>query len=298
MKQLVYLFMLSFAVSAIAADSGKVDSQELISLNSAKYAMQSQAAQDQQEEIRQNTDKKSVLKAALFSAVLPGAGEAYAGSYWKAAVFIGLEVAFWTTNYIYNSKGDDEDVKMRAYGDEHWSEQRYWSKIYDKTKESWAGPDIEVYEPDEYGYIIIKDVFYEDPAVRAALREIESEAGYSHSLPTTKTQQYYEMIYKYPRQFGVGWDDVESFTYYDIHENTFTTTPHIAAYRDMRNASNDYYVFANTMVMMAMVNHLASAFDAAYTVNKQNKKIEYSFRMKPQFNGYDYTNTYGLNIIW
>ena len=73
-------------------------------------------------------EKISGFKAALYSAVIPGAGQYYAESYWRAALYATLEVAAWTTYFIYDTKGADKDKEMRNFGDEHWSEQKYWSK--------------------------------------------------------------------------------------------------------------------------------------------------------------------------
>jgi len=248
--------------------------------------------------------KKSGIKAALFSAIIPGAGEVYAKSYWKAALFAGIEVALWSANIIYNNKGDSEDKKMKAFGDVHWDERVYWSNVYRNAvaQNEWGPNDPTVMvSTDDLGRELIEVDFY-TPEVIAVLRQKESQVGFTHTLPSTKTQQYYEMIYKYLHQFGVGWDDVVT-TYgdpyfYDNAVNLGKLTPNISSYRSMRNTSNGFYDTATTMVSLVMVNHLLSMFDAAYSVKRYNQKVHYSFRMRQQMYGYEPVYTYGVQIVW
>ena len=293
MKNWARLFLISLLIiaTAFAADS----TQTQLSFNQQKYALQVQAQEEKTPELQQTLQKQSAVKAALFPAILPGAGEVYAKSYWKAALFVGIEAALWSVNYVYNGKAKDEDTRMRAFGDVHWSEQKYWSKIYEKAVDQgvWNGSDLQVGADH-----IIADADYSNPAVREQLRNMESAVGSTHSLPATKTQQYYEMIYKYLHQFGVGWDDAPNFNYYDDPANLLHTTEHISTYRSMRDRSNGYYDVAGNMLKLVMVNHLASLFDAAWTVKSNNKKIGYAFRVNQQFTGYGYATTYGLHIIW
>lgn len=293
--QMKNLFLIVFLIqtTAMAAEQSELP----LSFNEQKFALLIQAQETQETEITESIKQKSGLTAAVLSAVLPGAGEVYAGSYWKAALFAGLEVAFWTAQYVYTGKGDDEDKLMRTFGDLHWSEKFYWSNVYRQAEaqDKWVGSAL---SPD--GNDLLSDQEIMDNI--ASLRSMESEIGYSHSLPTTKTQQYYEMIYKYLHQFGVGWDDVAKEHgdryFYDVELNWRYPTTNVKEYRSMRELSNSYYETAKNMAILVMVNHLASLFDAAYTVHQNNRKLQYSFQMKPQYNGYGYTTTYGLNIGW
>ena len=244
--------------------------------------------------------KKSGVKAAFLSAAIPGAGEFYAGSYWKAALFAALEIGFWTANYIYNDKGDKEDEKMRRFGDQHWNEQVYWSYVYQKAVEEdrWNGPSLSGHLDDQGRFVL--DQLPDD--VKRQLYELQDDLGFTHTLPLTKTQQYYEMIYKYLHQFGIGWDDVGTYWgdpyFYENPYNLTKLTPTISRYRDMRNRSNSYYDMATTMVSLVLVNHLLSAFDAAWTVKKYNMRLSQAVRM--QYDQWRSTPvvTYGLKVTW
>ena len=295
MKILIALSIFFLYATVSAGNMQNQKSENPVTYNTSRFVLSQQAQQNDQEDIQQSMQEKSGIKAALMSAVLPGAGEVYAKSYWKAALFAGLEAAFWSGVFIYTAKADDKDAQMRRYGDAHWSVQKYWSNVYRRAEDDgkWTGANL---SPDN-GQLNEEDITDNIDALQAA-----EEAIYSHSLPTTKTQQYYEMIYKYLHQFGVGWDDVVDEYgdpyFYDTQGNYKYPTSNVKTYRGMRNLSNDLYGIADKMVMLVMVNHLASMFDAAYTVKKYNRTINYSFRMKPLFNGSGFTNTYGFNFTW
>jgi hypothetical protein len=265
--------------------------------NTEKYALIYSVDKELDEEPVQVSGIKSGWTAAFLSAVLPGAGEFYAKSYWKTALFATIEVAALTGYFVYENKGDDEDRRMKNYGDTHWSEQRYWSRVYQiaETNGLW---DYEDLIPE--GSDIIPDENY-NAANIARLRDIERNAGlagFTHSLPETKTQQYYEMIYKYLHQFGSGWDDVPFSSYYETQPYPYSLTPNIAEYRKMRNRSNDYYETATTMTSVVLLNHLISAFDAALTVRQYNKKLQYSFNASAQRYAGEIVRTYGITLSW
>jgi len=245
---------------------------------------------NQQAEVRQ---KKSVFLAALYSGVVPGAGELYGGSYWKAALFFGLEVAGWTTYMVYDHKGDVSDKNMRAYADKNWNEQRYRSKLYYEAQQKGIPnlPDYELQQVDN-GYILTDY----GPEVVNSLRFLENQPQYTHKLPATKTQQYYEMIYKYLAQFGNGWQDADFYLTYSGYENIMT--PMMIDYRDMRNDMNHNYNIASSSLNVVLINHVLSALDAALTTRKYNRTLAASFRVQDvQYYG-EKVYVYALQLSW
>lgn len=274
------------------------DTVEVLFYNTEKYSLLASTRPDVETERKEAVEGKSGAKAALFSAIVPGSGELYAKSYWKAALFAAVEVAAISGYFIYENKGDDEDLRMRRFGDMHWSEQRYWSHVYQIAvrEDLW---DYQNLETD--GNNVIMDTDYDAMTV-ARLREIErnntAQTGFTHSLPETKTQQYYEMIYKYLHQFGAGWDDIPSLSYYEGQTYPYTMTPNISKYRDMRNRSNDYYQTATTITSVILLNHLVSAIDAALSVKTYNKKLEYAFQVSARRHAGEIVRTYGINLSW
>jgi hypothetical protein len=238
--------------------------------------------------------KKSALSAALYSAILPGSGELYAQSYWKAALFFGLELAGWTAYAVFEHKGDQEDSQMRAYADKNWSEHRYWSKLYYDALQQGDIPNLPAYdlEEAENGYLLAGY----DSEMANSLRFLEDELGHTHKLPVTKTQQYYEMIYKYLTQFGNAWVDADFyFTYYG---NTDLMTPMMFEYRGIRNEMNNYYDMASTSLNAILINHVLSALDAALTTRKYNRTISASIRLQQRKYYGEKVYVYGLQVSW
>jgi hypothetical protein len=268
---------LAYPVYALVTESGQhVDSLEVEAPSSA-------------------TNKKAVFKAGLYSLILPGAGEYYAGSYWKAALFFGIEVAGWTAFAVYSNKGDNADSEMKAFADIHWSEHKYWTKVYYNAVDNglWSGhPDI-----DQNGDHLIDDQYYTSEYI-AILRGIEGEPemGYTHRLPESKTQQYYEMIYKYLHQFGNAWDDALWDEQYSGYYDKMTTN--MRTYRDMRNEMNDFFGAASTALNVVVINHVLSAIDAAWTARQFNRSV--TVRLKTEIKQYAYkpVQMYGIQINW
>ena len=246
--------------------------------------------------ISNKSQKKSVLRATLYSAVIPGSGQYYAGSIWKAILFSGIEIAGWTAYFVYNSKGINQDNEMRQYGDQHWDEKRYWSWLYFK-----GGLDSYVSELSEYKRLNYETdeneilVVYNKQVVNS-LRFLESALGQTHHLPETKTQQYYEMIYKYLTQFGNAWDDADFYqTYYG---NTNRMTQHMLTYRDMRNEMNDLYDTASAASNVILINHILSALDAAWTTSVYNRTLRIELRVNSKKYFDERVQMYGINVSW
>jgi len=220
-------------------------------------------------------DKKSPLIAGLLSAVLPGAGEFYTESYWKAAIFAAVEVGVISVAVAYNKKGDNQTSTFQQYADGHWSVVRYaeWTIEYAKHKY----PTM-----DE---ALINNVKNSDGTVNwnglNALERAMGSGGYSHALPMHGDQQYYELIGKYP-QYSGGWDDKavwdsdhpEINDYHDL-------SPRFYDYSKMRGKANDYYNISDKAVIGIYINHLLSGLDAVWSAISFNNEVAVSVRVNP-----------------
>ncbi len=243
-------------------------------------------------------------KALLLSAILPGAGEYYAGSKWRAALFFGIEVAAWSAVIYYYNAGQDKDKEFKEYADEHFDADIYrdveWaraigsadSEVYDGTREQWEALD--------WGDRI----------------QFLPDQGFTHKLPTkqernasaSEDQQYYEMIGKYINQFGWGWDDVFDPNFPGNYRGDDAGTPYYdnlhgvaarsAHYMDMRYDSNQLLDYSAIATQVALLNHVASALDASFIVRgmKRSAEAKLGFRAinfdgKPMAVG-------GLNVRW
>lgn len=240
--------------------------------------------------------KKSVGRAALYSAVLPGSGQYYNGSIWKTILFAGIEVAAWTAYFVYDSKGDQSDADMRSFADMNWSEHKYWSWLYDKAQQQNVEnlPSYTLTDRNpETGIVYLIDY---DQEMANSLRFLEEELNHTHKLPKTQTQQYYEMIYKYLTQFGNAWDDADYYTAY--YGNSNNLTPQMFAYRDMRNQTNEYFDNATAAINVIMINHLLSALEAAWSARVYNKDLEVKLSAHNRKYLDKQVQMYGINLSW
>ena len=218
--------------------------------------------------------ERSVAKAALFSAVIPGAGQYYNGDYWKTAIFVAVEIAAIATVHVYDKKGDDQTALFHDFAHKHWSVQRYAQWTYDHLTE--LNPNL---DPANYS-----DLFNSDGSVNwSVLNRMESDIGgyYSHQLAPFGDQQYYEMIGKYT-QFNVGWDD---FSGGDYHYGD-PVTPHFSYYSSLRGKANDYYNVARWGVIAIVTNHIISAAEAAFTAHKYNRSLHLEMEVGKETLGY------------
>jgi hypothetical protein len=276
----------------IVAEHIRAGEPVVLNFNQQRFNLLNQSYQrvDSTVALEQGQQKKSVFLATVYSGVLPGSGEFYSGSYWRAALFFGIEVAGWATYMIYEHKGDNGDKNMRAFADKNWSEHRYWSKLYYEAELAQL-PNLPDYELDENHLLLNYN-----PEMVSSLRYLEDALGHTHRLPATRTQQYYEMIYKYLTQFGNGWLDADFFkTYYG---NTDLMTPMMFKYRGMRNEMNNFYDVASGSLNVILINHVLSALDAALTTRNHNRALALQARVRNiEYYG-EKVQLYGLQLSW
>jgi hypothetical protein len=236
--------------------------------------------------------RKSPWLAGGLSLALPGAGEFYSESYVKSALFLAAEAALWVLAYSYDHKADRQTDFFQNYANAHWSVVNYANFALT------LAPSGGNYQP-----IIASVPASYPPWMRvnwAELNRLESDIGattagmyFSHVLPQYNTQQYYELIGKYP-QFNQGWDDVQGkpFTYGN------QLSAELLYYSGERGKANTYYTTASTFVAIAFVNHVVSAVDAALTAGSYNRGLHASVGSQtvPAYGGF--TSVPVLRLSW
>lgn len=287
MKKLIILSIL-IVVKSLVAGEGEDEIQ--LEHNLEKFNLIESSFQSTDSLLSEELEEKSVMRAALYSAVIPGTGQYYAGSIWKAALFAGIEIAGWTVYFVNTSNGDKQETQMEAYADDHWSEQKYWSRLYYDARDRGLS-DLPQYDVDENNIIIDFDA-----EIANSLRYLEDALGHTHRLPETKTQQYYEMIVKYLTQFGNGWEDANFYSTY--YGNTNNMTAQMFSYRDMRNDMNEYYDVASMATNVILINHVLSALDAAWTASRYNREITMKIRAYNKRYFDENVQMVGINLSW
>lgn len=217
-------------------------------------------------QLSDGNNKKSPLLAGLLSAVIPGAGEFYAESYWKAGIFAAIEAAAITVAIIYNNKGDKATDEFKAFANENWSARRYaeWLNTY-RVELGITNDPIDPDRVDRGDY----------SQLNANERQVNvGGKAFSHQLPPYGDQQYYELIGKY-HQFNHGWSDSDG-----TMEWLNNISPNFILYADMHIKPDNIYRVANTAVIGLYVNHLLSALDAIWTTAQFNKDIALKVRLE------------------
>jgi hypothetical protein len=276
----IALFLLSCA-SAHAADgpsqlaltgNARVDLCGLRSLSAVPELRQEQAP-------LALPSHRSPWLAAGMSAVIPGSGQVYSGSYWEAALFVAVDAVAWVMAYKYDKDGDKKTDEFEAFANANWSVVKYAEyteknlvpvgKVY-----SWRKAGTETMDPFDHPWSQVNwDVINQ--------MERDIAGYYSHTLPPYGEQQYFELIGKYP-QFNQGWRDANPNTGSDYETIKANLTPMFRSYSVERGKANSYYESATSWVTVAIVNHLLSAADAAWSAVRYNKaQASASLRLMP-----------------
>ncbi|MFH1373027.1 MAG: hypothetical protein ABII79_04450 [bacterium] len=216
---------------------------------------------------------KSPGRAFFYSLAIPGLGQRYYGSKIKPFVFFSLEVTTWVLYFKWNGQGDDLTSDYEEFNQEHWLPANYERQL------RWTYRDqlLEYHELDSLADIDSAGIVGDDDIIKST--EI------MHHLPDERNQQYYEMTGKYD-QFAWGWDDaklggdsLDNFSQYDPPPTTLDvkdvpTSANRDTYEGMRHTANKRFDKARRMIFASLANRLISAFEAFFTVKRQNNKIK------------------------
>jgi hypothetical protein len=179
---------------------------------------------------------KSPGKGFLYSVMIPGGGQLYAGSKTKAFIFMGVEALAWGGYMVWHSQGKKQEKDNNSYANANWDPEQYTNYLI------------------EHFGITSDTMSYEVDGVTKT---------FTHHLPNTKTQQYYEMIGKYD-QFNFGWTDTDYLRGKD-------SSDYRVQYLQDRNTANSKFDRAKIGAIVSIANHLFSAFDAALSARRYNR---------------------------
>lgn len=180
------------------------------------------------------SNKKSTKKAFVYSALVPGMGELYAGTK-RGLLLTAAEVGLIAGYLSYTSKADDKKEEYEAYADVHWSFPR-WENWYEGSY--WQDIGSETFERHPDGSPV-------------------------------KDHHYYEKLGKYPWAQG-GWDDFPQDDPNFVEGEDYS--PHHLTYLGMRHDKNAFNSTAQLCASLVIANHVVSALHAAFTAHSHNKK--------------------------
>jgi len=239
-----------------------------------------QVFSDGESKLFDSGEHRSIRTGFLLSLGVPGAGELYAGNPLKAGIFLGLEAAAWSGVLIYNKKGNDGEENYREFADAHWQFDYYYD---------WF-------------------VFFGDDSIYTEQLPVEVViSGSDTTYIPDKNHDYYEMIGKYD-WFILGWEDLPNR---DAIRDSTKELPHDAEeilevlkaheddsdlrleYMNMRKQTNDYFTTSKYFVGAVILNHILSAFDAAWTAKRSNDKLYEGFTFSPDIDARFTVDRYG-----
>lgn len=202
-----------------------------------------------------NASEKSPFLGAIFSGVLPGAGEFYAKSYIKSAIFLAIEAGLWIAYTNFQKKGNDQTDKYQQFANQNWDVYKYanWLKL-----QNFQGSD---------GI----DLNADKEILRRQINICESQ-NFSHQLPAYGEQQYFELIGKY-QNFVPGWSDADLMV---VNRNNYGSykTDMFISYSVDRQQANSYFDKGTTALTVVILNHILSSADAAWSVSMFNKSLK------------------------
>jgi len=180
---------------------------------------------------------KSVKKAVLFSAVLPGTGQLYAGNQSKAGIFFATEAALWFG-------------KTRFDAEKKWTENTY--KKYAVTV---AGADPNT---SSSKFNVMQGYISSD----AYNQEIILKARNYFLLVQNDPESYQQYLAENLYTGNETWD-------WQTEENRLQ-------FKDMRNRRQKYIIYSNFAFSSLLINRLISVIDAAKTTKNYNRHHVYA----------------------
>ena len=231
------------------------------------------------------TMEKYPAKGLLYSLVLPGAGQWYAGAKLKSLAFVGVEISSILLWSNLNQQGDDIKIDYEALADNHWILDQWLQNMYLIDSE---------YGISAIGTHDLKILLADGTIIGSNEDENENgtpdwdELGDEEVLDVIRDRDFYENIGKY-NQFVGGWDDISVKwwrEYKSVGDSTETLimTDNRYTYLDLRQDHNQYLQYAGYAVSAIMFNHVLSAIDAVWETSRRAKrpdKVEAS--LKPIF---------------
>jgi hypothetical protein len=214
--------------------------------------------------------RKSVAKAMLLSAVIPGLGQAYVGGqrgYVSGGVMAAADLFSMWRYFSNTGRGDDKKGDYEAWAEEHYSVNRFNRYVRDT---------IAVHSGyGDFG-------FCTDPGIYDSSRCWE-EIHVVFPLSERGTGAFYEQIDTEDR-YVFGWDDwstgdiqfpeelwVDWDPYGTLPEGIPGTTSNREQYQSMRADADDFYGRADRYAWVMVIGRVVSMVDAAILAKVRNR---------------------------
>jgi hypothetical protein len=216
--------------------------------------------------------RKSVARAMLLSAVLPGLGQMYAGGrrgYAVGGTMAAVDVLSAWLYFDNNRKGDDRKSSYQVFARDHYSRDRFVKYVRDTIVA--VSPDP-IFEP------CTDPGSYDSSACWVSIHNV-------FPLSDRNDAAYYEQIGDEYR-FVFGWDDwysdrtpshadawIDWDPYTAFPTGIPTTSANREKYRGMKAEADDFYGRADRYAWVMVVGRVVSMIDAAILVKLRNRDL-------------------------
>lgn len=250
-----------------------------------------------------NVTRANPGAAFAASAIVPGLGQAVNGKWIRAGIYFATEVVGVVYHLDRNATARRQEKAYEEFTHENWSVVAYaqWIVEYSDAN-GLSQPQLDelrnmVYSngrpiapswgntPQDWSQVNIATLHAVENRT-PFIFEDKYGSEFSHALPQYGSQQYYELISKY-YQYQSGWQDFYNVVINSDHRNYDPNHPFFYGWdgkdqpntmffegRDRAQEFNDNYRAAGNILKLLLVNHVVSAFDALFTVQLKNSRIE------------------------
>jgi hypothetical protein len=216
--------------------------------------------------------EKSVARAMLLSALLPGLGEIYAGGrrgLVTGAGLAALDAFSWWQYFDNNGKGDDEKDSYERFAAVHYSRDRFYGYVADTIAVFSGSDDLGFCQPG---------AIYDSVECRAQIDRVfplsPENGGTFHEQIDVDDRYIFGWLdwnQDPPRDQADLWVDWDPYS--AIPEDIPTSSANRKIYRGMRDKSDDYYGKADTYAWIMVINRVVSMIDAAIMVKLRNRDL-------------------------
>lgn len=248
------------------------------------------------QQIKGYTENSGVV--FLSSAILPGSGQLMNENWVKAGLFLAIEATSIYFMADYNKRGRRGERNYEQWADENWSVVQYsnWLVDYhevhgidnpylDELKENIDGTEASFNTNTDWNSVDLETLRRVERNTPYLTTDDAATRNFSHVLPSYGTQQYYELISKY-YQYQSGWKDYNSFhnnlghtgslfnERFLIDRNGEYASPLFFDGADRAHQFNENFRTGNYFTTLLILNHVASAFDAFFTLNLRKNRFK------------------------
>jgi hypothetical protein len=235
----------------------------------------SERLQDMSDKIQDVSENKALSpqRSFVYSLAIPGLGQYLNNDKTRAYVYLGIEITAWVLYANYLDNGDEQTKTVENYVNNSstgFDRIRFYRNLYqaEHPLDNLPAELANGVNDNSSTYLALKN----NQALYSEVRALEKSLGDGvHSLPATKTQQYYEMVGKY-YMFYHGWkhSSMNGIQVGDTKSGN-TTPKHILNYYDERDKMNLAYKKATWAITAVIANHVISSIEAFISAKRRLK---------------------------